>query len=730
MFSHRHRGGVAYLRQKYQETRDRKPLTLELLYDPDARVDFSGSPPTVLSWFKDGKRILVRQNKGGTSCLMAEAESGGSETLVDEAVLPSAVSEATGVSQSKLRPIYLDQLRLSPDEQTFLFEYAGDLFLYAPSTRKAEPLSHGKAKAELADFSPDGKMVSFVRQHDLYVLSLSARQETRLTYGGGPELLNGKLDWVHQQSIYEPGNFCAYWWSPDSARLAYLQLDESKVPKCTVMDDLDGHREGRTMHYPKAGQANPVVRLGIVEASGGPTEWVSLLDQESADLLIVQVGWTPSAQRLFFQVQNRIQTWLDARLYTAETGQTVTLFRERTPAWTNFLGEAQWLESDSFLWLSERTGWKHIYLYDSSGDLVSAITSGSWNVREILSVDRQQGRVYFTADREGPTEQHLYATDLDGGDVIQISREPGTHRAVFNSQSTLFIDTWSDILTPPEVSVRRPSGEVVQVIHPSAVESLRQFETSQPEFHQVATQEGFPMEAMMIRPPDFDSLQKYPVLIHIYGAPQSPKVKMKWGGTDHLWHQHLAQQGYIVWMCDTRTASGKGALSAWPLYRRVGQLELADLEDGVTWLRQQSYVDGNRIGIWGWSFGGYLTCYAMTHSKSFRMGIAGAQLPDWRLYDTLYTERYMGLPEDNPDGYRRGSVLEAAGNLHGKLLLIHGVKDANCHVQDSLRLAKKLQKARKDFQMELYPNAQHIVRDPKQVNHLREIMTRFVLENL
>jgi dipeptidyl-peptidase-4 len=285
-------------------------------------------------------------------------------------------------------------------------------------------------------------------------------------------------------------------------------------------------------------------------------------------------------------------------------------------------------------------------------------------------------------------------------------------------------------MTPPQVRLHRGDGSEVRVIAENPVSVLAQYRLSKPELLQVATRDGFVMEAMMIKPPDFDPSRRYPVYQFTYGGPQAPQVRNAWGGSQYIYHQFLAQKGIIVWICDNRTASGKGIESAWPVYRNFGELELRDIEDGIAWLNEQPYVDDTRIGIHGWSYGGYMTAYALTHSKSFAMGIAGGTVTDWRAYDTVYTERYMGLPEDNAKGYRRSAPRWAAADLHGALLLLHGTIDDNVHAANTLQFAHELQKAQKPFEMMLYPKSRHGITDPELVKHMRRLMVDFIDRHL
>jgi dipeptidyl-peptidase-4 len=324
----------------------------------------------------------------------------------------------------------------------------------------------------------------------------------------------------------------------------------------------------------------------------------------------------------------------------------------------------------------------------------------------------------------------VYRIRLDGGGLQRLSSAAGTHTASFSPTFAYYTDTWSSVTSPPQMRLHRNDGAEIRVLEGNKAEALADYRLSKPEFLQVKARDGFVMEAMMIKPPDFDPSRRYPVYQFTYAGPHSQSVRDAWGGTQYMYHQLLAQQGVIVWICDNRTASGKGSESVWAVDRQFGESELRDIEDGVSWLKDQSYVDGSRIGLHGWSYGGYMTSYALTHSRSFVMGIAGGTVADWRDYDSIYTERFMGLPEENPDGYRKSSPRFAAASLNGALMLIHGAIDDNVHLANTMQLAYELQKAQKPFQLMLYPKSRHGITDPALVEHLRQTMFDFVIEHL
>jgi len=708
-----------------------RQLTLADLFDPQQKINFSGSPASGLKWLEDGEHYLKGSGRASGSLVRVNAATGQEESLFDGADLRVSLAALPGFTESSLEKTSKEsRFELSPDEKGVLIRHAGDLFYHRFGADGALRLTRTPQGEKLAGFSPDSGMVSFVRDSDLYVVDIKEGRERRLTTDGSGELLNGELDWVYQEEIYGRGNFRGYWWSPDSSRIAYLQLDESQVPEFTVVDHLPLHLGLEVMRYPKAGDPNPGVRLGLISAAAGKTHWVKTFKYQGSEFLITGVGWTPDSKAVLFQVQNRQQTWLDLNRFDLDERKTVTLLREKTPAWTSVLGEPEWLDDGSFLWLSERSGWKHIYHYTAEGKLIRPVTDGKWEVSSLFGADQDAKWVYFSGYRDKPIDQHVYRVRLDGGRLTRLSSRPGTHRANFNSQFSHFIDSWSDIKTPVRVALHESEGDLIRMVDENRVEALDELQLPSPEFMQIKTSDGFSMEAMMIRPADFDSKKKYPVLHYVYGGPQIPRVKNRWGGRRYLWHQFLAQKGYIIWMCDNRSASGKGAQSAWPVFRNLGELELRDVEESLDWLRKKTYVDSERIGIWGWSYGGYLTSYALTHSSSFKIGIAGAPVTDWKLYNTIYTERYMGLPRENPEGYKKSSVLESADALSGKLLLIHGTIDDNVHLQNTIQLVERLQKKGKSFEMMLYPKSRHGVTGGTQRNHLYQLMTRFILENL
>jgi dipeptidyl-peptidase-4 len=709
-----------------------KTLTVEEIFHPDKKVSFSGAPPAGVEWLADGEHFLRPKKEGGlTTLLKVSARTGDAAPFFDAAKMEAALAKVQGVTAEQARELaHQDEYKLDPAQRAVLLNAASDLFLYELGAAEAVRLTNNAEEETEEDFSPDGRTVSFVRANDLYVIDLQTRAERRLTKTGGEKNLNGVLDWVYEEEVYGRGNRRGYWWSPDSSRLAYLSTDESPVRIFPVVDHIPRAQVLEDTPYPLAGDPNPLVRLGVVAAAGGDTRWVETAGYEPADFLVVRVSWTPDSARVVYQAQNREQTYLDLNAADASTGKTARLFRETTKAWVEPADDnPRWLKDGSFLWRSERDGWLHLYHYSADGRLVKRLTEGRWEVRFLDAVDEQSGVVYFRGTEHSHIAEQVYRVNLDGSGLKRLSQTEGTHKASFSPNARYFVDFWSDVNTPTQVRLYNSDGTPVRAIDENRVAALGQYRLGKAELMRVKTRDGFEMEALMIRPPDFDPSKKYPVVEFTYSGPHAPQVKNAWGGNTYMWHQLLAQKGYIVWYCDNRTASGKGAESAWASYKNYGPLELRDLEDGVAYLKTLPYVDGSRIGIWGWSFGGYMTSYALTHSKTWKVGIAGGTVADWANYDSIYTERYMLTPAHNPEGYKE-SPLSAAANLSGKLMLIHGAIDDNVHMANTMQLVYELQKAGKQFDLMLYPKSRHGVTDPLLVTHMRRMMTDFIVANL
>lgn len=655
------------------------------------------------------------------------------DALTGEAVRPEPAAEESGTSESAeaLVASLVANLGLEPDVATRVARRAR----WADSSRVAVLVHRqqlyafrvdpgaGDSWIELGpidgslqpEVSPDGESVAFARSHDLFVKSTRGDEEFRLSEDGSEELLYGRLDWVYQEEIFGRGNWQGVWWSPDSSALAFLRLDESAVPEYVIADERPARPVFERQRYPKAGEPNPTVSVAVWRKGSGVT-WCDL-GEYPKDCLIVGVSWGGS--RCTIQVQDRIQTWLDL-VEVEASGEVRSLVHETSPQWVNVLDAPRWLEDGSFLWRSERTGFAHLYHYDADGSLIRPLTAGEWSVRQVLRVD-EKARVVWCVGSDKAIEEHVYRASLEGGGAERVTREPGTHRCELNATGSLLLDRFSSVTEPPRVRLIDAEGIVRRTFEAAALTDDAPW--SLPELCQVPARDGVLLDALLIRPVGFDPSRVYPVWLSTYSGPASPSVENRW--QESIWDQFLAQEGYVVLRANVRSASGRAQVDTATCYQRLGVQELADLEDVVDWLCAEPWADGARVGITGWSYGGFMAAYALTHSDRFRLGVAGAGVYDWRCYDTIYTERYMKTPQLNPQGYSETSCVEGAENLSGHLVIVHGTRDDNVHLQNAMQLLHALQKAGKDdFELMLYPGARHSIGDPDQRWHLRRLTWR------
>jgi len=706
----------------------KKAITYEAIYDPVAKVNFNGTVMGGIEWIDDSTFLWAkRDDEKFVEWRVYDVTTGKESALFDRAKLQAALV-GTGLSADLAKDAAASQsVTFDAKKSAIVLDIADDLYVYSFARNTATRLTSAPGEEENPAFSPDGQKVAFIRAADLYVVDL-AGHERRLTTGGSATILNGKLDYVYQEEVYGRGQWASFWWSPDSSRIAFLQLDETPVPDVTITDHIPYHMKQETFPYPKAGDPNPRVKLFVAGASGGTPKEMDTERYTSSEFLIVNVGWNRDGSALTYQVQNREQTWLDLISASPSDGKGQTLIHETTIAWVDPIDNPEWLDDGSFLWQSERSGFRHLYHYKSDGTLDRQVTTGDWEVRNLHGAGKTY--IYFSGSERSVRDLDVYRVKLDGSGLERLSTDAGTHMVKFNPSMTRYIDRWSDIRTPEQVRAYSSDGKVARVINENHVAALADYELPQPEFLTVKNRDGFVMEATILKPSNFDPAKKYPVYQYLYGGPHAQQVVNRWKGQAMLFMQLVAQQGIIVWQCDNKTASGKGAISTWPIYKNFGESELRDVEDGITWLETQPYIDNTRVLLSGWSYGGFMVSYALTHSKMFSAGVAGGTVADWRDYDSIYTERYMLMPQNNADGYKKSSPRFAAKDLHGNLLLLHGTIDDNVHMQNTIQFAWELQQAGKPFEMMLYPKARHGVRDKKSVNHLNRLIFDFVKRNL
>lgn len=699
----------------------KKPITLEA-FEAGQLPNFGGNPVAGLRWLDDGEHFLQTKER---QLVKVHAATGRTSPWLDHDKLEKTLAGIPGVKRNEARTrARSPQLQMNPQKTACLIDQDGDLWHCPFDGGKAVRLTKTPAAEEEASFSPDGKYVAFVRGNNLFVVDVATQTERQLTKDGSDTIFNGKADWVYFEEIFNR-NHHAYWWSPDSSRIAFLRFDDGPVKKFTVIDELPVRQKVEITAYPKAGDPNPTVKVGIAPVTSGDPVWVDLGKYDAKNTLVCRVGWRPDSSNVYCYVQDRAQTWLDLCTAGRDGGAPTVLFRDKTKAWLEDPGDLKFLKDGSFLLLSERTGFKHLYHYAADGKLVRPVTEGDWEIRQLHEVDEQGGWIYFNATKDSPIATNLYRVHLDGTQLTRLTKESGDHIVQVAEGGKFFVATWADRQTPGKVRLFRGDGTPVRWIDTNPVHAIDDYEFGPVEFVKIPTSDGFELEAIVVLPPNLDAKKKYPVWFKTYGGPHAPTIRDAWLGgraEDHA----LARAGYIVFRADPRSASGKGAVSTWSAYKQLGILETKDVETAIKWLCQRPYVDASRIGMSGHSYGGFLTAYMMTHTKLFAAGIAGAPVTDWHNYDSIYTERYMNTPQANPEGYRKTSVVSAAKDLHGKLLIIHGIMDDNVHMQNSAQFIDELQKADKDFELMMYPRARH----PIFGKHYHRLMLDFMKRNL
>jgi dipeptidyl aminopeptidase/acylaminoacyl peptidase len=686
-----------------------KPITFATLFGPAPPPNFNGAPVSGLTWLDDGEHFL--QTKEGRP-YKVHALTGRCQPFFDPDKLAGSLAALPTIDKKAAQALARSPaLRYNPQHTGALFEHGSDLY-YAPlDGGKAVRLTKAPGRKEVATFSPDGQFVAHVRDGNLYVTDVATQTERALTTDGGGAVLNGRADWVYGEEIFDRSPR-AFWWSPDSKRLAFFRFDDAPVRKFTVVNEIPVEQKVEATPYPKAGHPNPLVKLGIVSAAGGAVQWADLGDYSETASLLVRAGWWPDGENAYLYVQDRAQTWLDF-CTVSPAGEVKRLFREKTKAWVDDPGPPVFLQDGSFLLASTRTGWNHLYHYGRDGKLKGPVTSGEGELtigpfqnHPVERVDEKAGWVYFTAKKDSPIATNLYRVKLDGSGLERLTSASGDHRVSVSPKANLFIDTWSSHAGPAQVRLCKADGAAARTLDTNPTYTREEYRVGTFEIVQVKTPDGFVLDGSLLKPPDFDPKKRYPVWVMTYAGPHMPTVHDSWGG-GRLHDEMLAQMGFVVFHIDPRSATDKGHRSTWTAYRRLGVQELKDLEAAVKWLCTHEWADPARIGLSGGSYGGFMTAYALTHSKLFAAGVATAAVTDWRNYDTIYTERYMNTPQENPEGYDASSVVKAAKNLHGRLLLVHGVMDDNVHLQNALQLVEALQRADKDFEMMIYPRARH-----------------------
>ncbi len=707
----------------------REELTVERIY---GSADFEGQSFSA-TWRSGGRHWVATDvdGEGRTELWEVDAQSGRRTKLVSaEELIPAGESEPIAVDDFSFSATGRRLLIFTNAQRVWRARTQGEYYVLDLETRLLVPLSAQPGWQMFAKFSPNGRYVAFVREHNIYLSDLDTGEERPLTFDGDDNVINGTTDWVYEEEL---GLRDAFRWSPDGRRIAYWRLDQSAVPIFYLVDETQLYPELIEIPYPKAGKRNSTVRVGCLDLATRQTTWFDIGTNE--DIYIARMEWADSPTEVVIQRLNRHQNQLDLLLGDAETGETRLLVRETDAAWVDVNDDMRWTQNGmQFIWSSERDGYNHLYLYGRDGTLVRQLTAGAWDVTGVEGVDSRRGLVYFTAAIESPLSRALASVRLDGSaPQVIVGGEGGWHSVSMSPTTAYFIDHYSDITTPTTATLRRADGEEVRVLMDNAELKRRvaALELPAPEFIAVQGADGTSLNGYLIKPTDFDPTRQYGLLLYVYGGPGSQTVVDRWGGTRYLWHQMLAEDGILVASVDNRGTGARGRQFEKQTYLNLGRYEVEDQLAAARQLGELPYVDADRIGIWGWSYGGYLTLLTTMLSEGLiAAGVAVAPVSSWELYDTIYTERFMRTPEENPGGYAESAPLNYADRLESDLLLVHGTGDDNVHAQNTIRMVQALEEAGKQFQLRLYPNKTHSIAGSTTRVNLFMLITDFLRTEL
>ncbi|MBN1199405.1 MAG: S9 family peptidase [Bacteroidales bacterium] len=638
-------------------------------------------------------------------------------------------------------PVPISSYELSDDESKILFaqdeeaiyRYSSKAYysIYDVASKQLAPLSPG-SKQRLATFSPDGSKVAFVRENNLFIRDLTSgfAAEMQITHDGKiNEIINGATDWVYEEEF---GFTKAFFWSPDSKKIAYYRFDERGVKEYKLEYYGETYPTVYTYKYPKAGEDNSMIEVKIYDLQSGETIPVDI--GKETDIYIPRIKWTTNPDLLAFYRLNRYQDTLELMLANATNGSSEVILNETNPWYIDITDDWTFLkDGKSMLLTSEKDGYNHIYLYDLNGNLLRQLTSGNWEVTAFYGIDEEHGLIYFQSDRLSPLNREVDVVSVEGNGVRTLSGEEGYNGAQFNSDYSYYINSWSDINTPPVITLNQADGEKVRLFqdNKTLLDRMKEFDFSAVDFFSFLTSDSLNLNGWMLKPPDFDEGKEYPVLFTIYGGPGSQTVIDRWGAASS-WNQLLAQHGIIVVSVDNRGTGARGQEFKKCTYLELGKYETLDQIEAASYLGSLPYVDSSRIGMWGWSFGGYLTLSCLTKGADyFSMGVAVAPVTNWKYYDNIYTERFMRTPKENEKGYEDNSPVNHAKKLKGKILIIHGMADDNVHAQNTYDMISALVSADKQFELQIYPNSNHGIYSGKNTTwHNYSRMTEFILEHL
>ncbi|MCF6170559.1 MAG: S9 family peptidase [Bacteroidales bacterium] len=707
-----------------------KNITLE-----DIWTNYSFYPRSVrgIKSLSNGKEYTVIQ-KG--SLVVYDYKSGDSVTTL--------VKAGELIPEGEEKPLKLGSFTMSKDETKFLIpteteaiyrhSSASKFYIWDTQSKKLSKLSTDKQR--LADFSPDGNKVAFVRDNNIFVKTLITGEEHQLTTDGKfNAIINGTCDWVYEEEF---GFTKAFFWSPDGKKIAYYRFDESRVKEYTITNYGELYPELYTYKYPKAGEDNSLVDIYVYDLEKGVS--VKMDAGTETDQYIPRIKWTQDPNVLSIQRLNRLQNHLDILLANASDGASHIMYSEDNKYYIDITDDLTFLPGNQqFLITSEKDGFNHIYLYNMDGTLSKQLTSGNWDVRKVYGYDAKRKQVFYQSSEDSPLNKDVCVVNLKGKRKNLSARE-GNNNAAFSKNYKYFINTWSDANTPPVITVNYADGKLVRFLEDNhkLLDKMKKYNLSEQFFFKIESPEftlpdgkQVDLNAWAIYPPDFDTTKQYPVLLTIYGGPGSQTVTNSFGNFNYFWYQMMAENGIIVISVDNRGTGARGEEFKKMTYKELGKYETLDYIETAKYLGSLPYVDKNRIGIFGWSYGGFMASNALFQGADyFSTAIAVAPVTNWRYYDNIYTERFMRTPQENPEGYDTNSPINHVDKLKGNYLLIHGSADDNVHFQNTMDLITALVKANKQFDLMVYPNKNHGIYGGNTRYHLYKKMTDFLFENL
>jgi dipeptidyl-peptidase-4 len=713
------------------ETPNTDNLSIERIFQSPA---LQGSAPRNLKVSPDGKRVTFLQGKKTDyerlDLWEYDISSGKTQILFDSDDLhagPEILSDEEKARRERLRlsGSGIISYHWSADGKALLFPLAGDAYYFRLGDKKAQQILATDEFETDIKLSPKGNYISFIRGQNLYIKNIESGREKALTTEGGGALKNGMAEFVAQE---EMGRMTGYWWAPDESKIAYTQVDESVVEEITRSEIYAESIKMITQRYPSAGTNNVLIKLAVIDVNTEKTQWLDL--GEETDIYLARVEWMNNSDTLTYQLQSRNQQTLNLHAFNISTNKHKLLITESSDTWVNLNDDIYFLKDNNhFIWGSERDGFKHFYLYRNSGELVRQLTSGKWVVDDLEAIDEKRQSVYFTGRANTPTERHLYQVSLGGGNVERVSTRSGTHNISYSKDASVYVDSFSSTNTPSQVSLHSADGKHLTWLSENEINAEHplfayQDQWVQPKLGKFTTEAGVDLHYRLYKPKQRQG--KHPVIVFVYGGPHAQLVTNSWGGNRGLLMQYWVNKGYVVFTVDNRGSNYRGKKFEDPLYKKMGDIEVQDQIAGVKFLRTLDYVDQNRIGMYGHSYGGYMTLMSMFKASDyFQAGVAGAPVTDWALYDTHYTERYMGNPKVDGEAYTASSVFPYAKDLKGKLLIYHGMADDNVLFSHSTKLYKHLQDLAIPFEIMDYPGKKHSIRGKNTGIHLYHTITNF-----